>query len=415
MRRVVESIAPARMGSQFRWLMLSSWVSNFGDGIVVAAGPLLVASQTHSPLLVAAASFLQYLPWLLFGLYAGVQADRLDRRRLVIAGNLARVAVLSALAVTIFTGAVNIAVVLAAMFLLGTAETLVDTTTSTLLPMIVEPADLGVGNARLMFGSITLNRLAGPPIGAALFATGLAWPAVTQAVCVALAALLVARLTLTHVPAREAHAPVRADIREGVRWLWGHPPVRTLTLTVVSFNVTYGAAWSVLVLYATHQLRMGEVGFGIITTVGAVGGVLGTAIYGWLEHRVGMANIMRGGLIIETGTHLTMALTRTPAVALVMFFVFGVHEAAWGTTAVTIRQRAVPKEFQGRVGSVYMTGVFGGLVIGSALGGVIADHWGITGPFWYAFVGSALILCAIWRQLGHIAHAEHQPEPAQSA
>ena len=109
------------MGGQFRWLMTSSWISNLGDGIVIAAGPLLVASQTESPLLVAAASFLQYLPWLVFGLYAGVQADRLDRRRLVIVGNLARVVVLTALAITIGTGVVNIAVVLAAMFLLGTA------------------------------------------------------------------------------------------------------------------------------------------------------------------------------------------------------------------------------------------------------------------------------------------------------
>lgn len=405
MSRVVESIAPARMGSGFRWLMTSSWVSNLGDGIAVAAGPLLVASQTDEPLLVAAASLLQFLPWLLFGLYAGVLADRLDRRKLVIIGNLSRTVVLAVLAASIAADAVNVAVVLVAMFLLGTAETVVDTTTSTLLPMVVEPDDLGVANARLMFGSLTLNRLAGPPIGAALFALGIGWPAVTQAVTVALSALLVAKMALTHVPSPTAHAPVRTDIVEGLRWLWGHPPVRTLTLTVVTFNVTFGAAWSVLVLYATDQLGMGEIGFGLLTTVGALGGVLGTAIYGWLERRIGLANIMRAGLIIETGTHLSLALTRTPAVALVVFFVFGIHEAAWGTTAITIRHRAVPAEFQGRVGSVYMTGVFGGLVIGSALGGLLASVWGITGPFWFAFVGSALILVVIWRQLGHIAHA----------
>ena len=113
---------------------------------------------------------------------------------------------------------------------------------------------------------------------------------------------------------------------------------------------------------------------------------------------------MRAGLIIETVTHITLAVTRTPAVALVMFFVFGMHEAAWGTTAITIRQRAVPADFQGRVGSVYMAGVYGGLVIGAALGGVMASLWGITSPFWFAFVGSAIILVLIWRQLSHIAH-----------
>ena len=71
-----------------------------------------------------------------------------------------------------------------------------------------------------------------------------------------------------------------------------------------------------------------------------------------------------------------------------------------------MRQRAVPTEVQGRVGSVYMLGVMGGLVVGAAIAGPLANLWGITAPFWFAFVGSALILALIWRQLGHIAHAD---------
>jgi len=77
----------------------------------------------------------------------------------------------------------------------------------------------------------------------------------------------------------------------------------------------------------------------------------------------------------------------------------------WGATARAVRQRAVPTEFQGRVGSVYMLGLMGGLVIGQALGGVLASAWGVTSPFWFAFVGSALLLTLIWRQLPRIAHA----------
>ncbi|MFM2071470.1 MAG: hypothetical protein RLZZ623_1733, partial [Actinomycetota bacterium] len=69
---------------------MSSWISNIGDGIALAAGPLLVASQTHDPLLVAAAAFLQRIPWLLFGLSAGVVADRLDRRLVVVVSDLLR-------------------------------------------------------------------------------------------------------------------------------------------------------------------------------------------------------------------------------------------------------------------------------------------------------------------------------------
>src|SRR5829696_7838867 len=125
------------MGTPFRWLVGSAWLGNLGDGIALAAGPLLVASQTSDPILVALAGLLQRLPWLLFGLYAGVLADRVDRRLLVMAVDLTRAAVLVVLTVALVTGTVDITVILVAMFLLGTAEVFVDTTSGTLLPMVV--------------------------------------------------------------------------------------------------------------------------------------------------------------------------------------------------------------------------------------------------------------------------------------
>ena len=73
-----------------------------------------------------------------------------------------------------------------------------------------------------------------------------------------------------------------------------------------------------------------------------------------------------------------------------------------------MRQRAVPTEFQGRVGSVYMLCVMGGMLVGSLLGGLIAHQWGVTAPWWFAFVGSGLTLALVWRQLAHIAHADEE-------
>lgn len=408
MGRIVEAVLPARMGTSFRWLVGSSWVSNLGDGIGLAAGPLLVASQTSDPLLVALAGLLQRLPWLLFGLHAGVLADRVDRRLLVVVVDLLRAGVLAALTVMLVTGSVDIGVVLVTMFLLGTAEVFADTTGGTLLPMVVAKQDLGVGNARLMTGFLTMNELAGPAIGAVLFAAGTAWPFLAQAVCVALGAVLVSRMVLPPVPREHGGAHVGRDIADGFRWTWGNPAVRTLTLAIVSFNVTWGAAWSVLVLYATQRLDLGPVGFGLLTTVGALGGLLGTGSYDWLERHASLASIMRVGLVIETLTHLGLAVTSTPWVAMVILFVFGAHAFVWGTTSRTVRMRAVPTHLQGRVGSLYLIGVFGGIVAGQALGGVIARIWGITGPFWFAFAGSAVILAVIWRQLGHIAHADEE-------
>ena len=403
-------MVPARLGRPFRWLLASSWMSNLADGLMVAAGPLLVASETRDPFLVALAAVLQYLPFLLFGLFAGVVADRVDRRRLVATADLCRVVVVALLVATILSGEVSIAVVLTAVFLLGTGEAFADTTTSTLLPMIVRKRDLGIANARVMAGIVTLNQLAGPPIGALLFGLGRSFPFVTQGVCMALSVVLVLRVRLpAHGRDRDqARSTVRRDIVEGLRWVWGHAAIRTLVLTIVTFNVTFGAAWSVLVLYSLERLRMGEVGFGLLTSALACGGLLGTFSYGWLERHVSLGNIMRVGLVIETLTHLVLAVNTVPAVAMVVMFVFGAHAFVWGTTSTSVRQRAVPTSLQGRVASVNMLGVMGGMVLGSVLGGLIASRWGITAPFWFGFVGSALFLALIWRQLAHIAHADEE-------
>lgn len=406
MSRLVEIVAPARLGGQFRWLLASGWVSNLGDGLAMAAGPLLVASQTDQEFLVALAALLQWLPPFLFGLLAGALADRLDRRFLVITVDLLRVVVLVLLAASVATDTVSIWLVLAAMFLLGTAEVFADNTTSTFLPMLVERDDLPLANARLQVGYVTINQLIGPPIGAGLFAAGMALPFVGQAVLVLLAVSLVARITLpAHGRDPDAEPThIRQDILEGIRWTWNHAAIRTLVLTILIFNVTWGAAWSVLVLYATQRLGLGAVGFGLITTVGAVGGILGTVSYGWITRHVSLAGLMKIGLIIETFTHLALALTTSPYVAMPVFFVFGAHAFIWGTTAISIRQRSVPMELQGRVGSVNLMGIFGGLVVGAGIGGVLAQNWGVTAPFWFAFVGSAIFVVAIWKQLDHIAH-----------
>jgi predicted MFS family arabinose efflux permease len=189
--------------------------------------------------------------------------------------------------------------------------------------------------------------------------------------------------------------------------------MRTLALTVVAFNVTFGAATSVLVLYAGDRLGMDSIGFGLLTTASAIGGIVGTGAYGALERRFGLANLMRGGLLIETATHLIFAVTVSPAVALATMVVFGAHEVVWWTTSITVRQRAVPDELMGRVGGIYTVGLTGGLVIGTPIGGLLAKTFGITAPFWFGFIGSALLVIVLWREFRHIAHDDQAlPVPA---
>lgn len=401
----LDRIAPARLGRDFRWIWAASGVSNLGDGIVLAAGPLLVASITREPLAVAAAAFLQQVPWLVFGVAAGAIIDRVDRRVLTIVVDVLRFLVIGMLAVAVATDLATLPLVLVTFFLLGTAETFADNAASTLVATAVPKDGLGVANSRIFGTAILGNQLAGPPLGALLFGVGLAVPFGVNALCFALAAVLVSRISTPVVEREHDPRAMRHEIGEGLRWLWAHAPVRTLAVTITLFNVTFGATMAVYVLYAGERLGLGELGYGLLLTAGAAGGLLGAGTYRWLERRFSLASLMRIGLVVETLTHLGLALTREPLVAGGIMVAFGVHAVVWGTTSTTVRQRAVPAHLLGRVTSVYLLGGVGGLAMGSLLGGLVAQRWGVLAPYWFGFVGSALLTAIMWRALAHVAHA----------
>jgi MFS family permease len=413
--RLIDLVMPARLGKRFRWLLSATIVNNLGDGVALAAGPLLVASLTRDPFLVSMALMAQWLPMLIFGIFGGAIADRVDRRRMVALVNLGRALVLSVLVALILTGNVSILAVLGVLFILGAAETFSDSASSTLLPSLVEKRDLGIANARMQGAFLLTNQLIAPPIGAALFAVGMALPFAANAAAFALGALLISRIAGNMRSERVAVASVWADMGEGIRWLIGHPPMRTLALTIFTFNVTYGAAWGVLVLYSSDRLGLGAIGFGLLMTATAAGGVIGMLSYGALERRYSLTNLLRAGLLIETVMHLTLALTTVPAIAMTMLLIWGAGIFLWGTIATVIRQRAVPNALLGRVGGVYRVASVGGLVIGAPLGGLLAGAFDISAPFWFGFVGSAAFVVLLWRQFANVAHAAEVEPEAEAA
>src|SRR5829696_8072075 len=244
--RLIEPIIPVRLGSSFRWLFASSLISNVGDGIALAAGPLLVASQSSDPFVVSLAVFAQVLPPLLFGIVAGAVADRMDRKRIVILVNLVRAMMLGLLAMTVATGTVNVPIILLSLFVLATAETFADVAAGALLPRIVPRADLGIANSRLQGAFLLTNQLVAPPIGAFLFVIGMALPFAADAACFALGAVLVLKVATRSGDAGEdaldadtvasaarangtaARSSMRTEMADGLRWLIAHPAMRTL-------------------------------------------------------------------------------------------------------------------------------------------------------------------------------------------
>ncbi|NJC72338.1 MFS transporter [Planosporangium thailandense] len=399
----MRALVSARIGADFNRLWTAAAVSNLGDGVTMAAGPLLVASVTDNPALVAGAVFAQQLPWLLFALVSGAYVDRLDRRRLVVAVNLLRAAALIALTIAIATGIVTVVVIYAVFFLLGAGETVADTAVGALLPAIVAPEKLTGANARLSATFTIGNQFAGKPLGAWLFAVSAAAPFGLDAVTFALSAMLVARIRPVPAPEVRPRTRLRSDIADGLRWLWRHRLLRTLAVSMGLANIAFCAAFAVFVLYARQRLGLPDVGYGVLLTTFAVGGLVGTTVAARLAAAFGATAVLRAGLVVEVATHLTLAVTTTPLVAAAVLVVFGIHTMVWGVVVATIRQRVVPAHLLGRVGSVYALLDLGGAALGSLLGGLLAGFWDVTTPFWIAAAAMAAITAFAWRPLRRAA------------
>ncbi|HEY6738446.1 MAG TPA: MFS transporter [Actinopolymorphaceae bacterium] len=398
----------AGLGKNFNKLWAAAAVSNIGDGIAAAAAPLLVASITADPVLVGMAVFVQQLPWLLFSLVSGVVVDRLDRQRLIVVVDTVRGVVVALLALAVWQDAATIPLVYAVGFLLGTCETLGDNASAAMIPAVVRSEDLPRANARLQSVFYVINKFAAPPLGAALFVVAAGLPFGVNAVTFVLAAVLISTMrgVRTQRSATEAaegteeKRSLRADIAEGVRWLWHQSTMRVLTLVLCLMNVTLLAGFSIMVLYARDHLGLGEVGYGVLITASAVGGLLGTLVAPWLQTRVNGSLLLRLGLIVETLTHVGLALAGTWMVAGPVLVAFGLHASVWGAVETTFRQRVVPDRLRGRVQSVFLMLALGGSALGSLIGGPIARLWDVTGPFWMSAVVMAILTLLAWRPFG---------------
>jgi len=391
-----------KLGADFTRLWTANAISNLGDGVTGVAGPLLVASMTTNPTLVAGAVFVQQLPWLLFALPAGVYVDRLDRRRLLVAVNLARGAVLAALAVALWADVASIPVLYTAFFLFGTGETLADSASVALLPSIVSPQGLARANARLLGTYLVGNQLLAPPLGAWLFVVAAALPFAFDATSFLTAALLIVPLLRRHGPASQPQQrprTLRAEIAEGLGWLWHHRTLRLLAVCLAVMNLAGAGTFAIWVLWARQRLGLQGVGFGALVTPYAAGGLLGTLLASRLDATLGPATLLRAGLCIEASSQLMLAPTRSPWIAGTTLILFGAHAMVWGVVTISLRQRLVPERLRGRVNSVYFLFDLGGAALGTLLGGGFASALGITAPFWLASSAVALLTVATWRRL----------------
>ena len=427
--------AADQLGARFVKLWAASTTSALGSGLALIAAPLYVASRTSSPLIVSGATGVSWLPWLLFALPGGVLVDRVDRRRLMVVIDWTRVAAMAVLAAAIATGHGSIALLYMVLFVINTGEIVFRSASQAMIPAVVPRARLERANGWLTGGDTLMQGLLAGPLAGFLFAVAACIPFFVNAGTYLASAVLIglvagtyrssprpAPATSSRSEAGEAGAvrglrSVRAEIAEGFRWLMGQRLLRTMAILIGLLNVTLTAATAVLVLLARERLGLGSVGYGLLFTCIAAGGIGGAVIGDRLIRWVTATWTIRIGLLVEAGTHLVLATSRDPYLVGFILFAFGVHSSLWTIVGSSLRQRLTPPEMLGRVGSTTLFVAAGGNCVGAVLGGAIASSFGLTAPYWIGFVVAVIVSAATWRVFNRatVAQAYAQPAPAQAS
>ncbi|HEX4905843.1 MAG TPA: MFS transporter [Acidimicrobiales bacterium] len=363
-------------------MLTASALSNLADGVFQVALPLLAVTLTRSPGLVAGVTLAQRIPWLVMALPAGALADRLDRKRTMIRVDLLRVVVMGAIAVTVAADVDSIAVLYVAALVLGIGETLFDTAAQSILPSVVSRDQLSEANGRLQAVELVANAFVGPPVGGLLAAAAL-----TSAFAVSSGAYLVAALLLVGIvgsfrpqPTGEAKN-MRREIAEGLRFVWHNDVLRTLGIMLGVTNLAFTAQQSVLVIYATGEMGLSEAGYGLVLTSAALGGIAGSWAGPRLERSLGRARCLVLAISLFGATLGVPAITADVAANVVAFVVASFGSVVWNVITVSFRQRITPDRLMGRMNSAYRLLGWGTMPIGAALGGVIAEIWGLRPTF----------------------------------
>ena len=359
--------------------------------MVHAAAPLLTLTLTNDERLIAGVSFCAAIPWLVLSLPAGVYIDRFDRRKLMIAANVIRAVLFGLIAFSAATGTLSIWIFLAILIGVGCCEVIFDMSAQAFLPQIVPDHLLEKANGRLSSLELITNTFIGLPLGAWAFVLAIGVPFGVNAASFALAALLVASIRIPSAKTPKANSEelrnsFKADLTEGLQWLWSNKLIRTLAIMLGIANMTAMFGEAIFVKYAAVELGVTGRAYGFLLALTAIGSILGGLLGDKIAKRLGIAqSIVYSYFVFGFVGIIYFFMPYVWAVAIAASFM-GLAGTTWNVVTVSLRQRVIPTELFGRVNSVYRFIGTGSIGIGALIGGQIAYSTNLRMPFLVAAI-----------------------------
>jgi MFS family permease len=345
----------------------------------------------------------EFAPFVLVGLPAGVWVDRLRRRPVLIAGDLGRAAALLSIPVAYQLDALSIGQLYAVGFVTGVLTVFFDVAYQSYLPALVEPDQLLEGNSKLEI-SRSGAQIAGPGLAGGLIDLVTAPVAVlADALSFALSAAFVGAIRRgeaapQRAPAHERRGSMRREMAEGLRYVLGHRLLRPIAACTATANLFNAVVYAVVILYMVRQLGLRPAAIGLVFAAGNVGFLAGAIVSGRLAARTGIGRAIVVGEAV--GALGALAIPLAPRQAAVPLLVAGMAVSTFGGTVynvnqVSLRQAITPARLHGRMNATMRFMVWGTLPLGSLLGGALGTAIGLRPTLWVGAAGGLVAVLPV--------------------
>jgi MFS family permease len=391
-------MAPARTTlwrhRDFLLLWSGETVSHVGTTVGQLAVPLLAvtalgATPWEMGLLTAAGT----AAFLLVGLPAGALLDRVRRRPVMIAADLARFALFGSVPLAWWFGVLTFPQVLVVVLVGGAATVFFDVAYQSVLPSVVGREGLVEGNTKLESTRGAADA-AGPALGGGLVQlVGAANAVLLDAVSFLVSAAALARMRgHEEVPARSGRS-LRAEIGEGLRYVLGHRLLRAITACTGTANLFGGAMMAVQVIYLATELDLPAGAVGLVLSAAGAAGVAGALTAGWWIRRFGQARVVVGALLV-TGPPVLLVASGSPVLFAVALAAEGYGGVLYNVAQVSFRQSICPDRLLGRMNASIRFLVWGTIPLGGLLGGALGELLGLRATLLVAAIG--IVLAPAW-------------------